>query len=346
MALNQIPYTNVHELNLDWIIKKLQDFETELHAIEDYNPRITELESAVVSIRTSLNRINSSLTALNQRCTKLEDDLDDAKAAIQRLYQDVAQDIAAIQREVDSIRVQYTTLVSYINIQDSKVLDASKAYTLKKVKELLDYFTEPELIFVVNPFTNEVQTIQQFINDLAGYLRYGALTAEEYDALVLTAEQYDDMHIKALEFDMFGKYAIAFLHRAFVTVDQLSDTLSEYATKDDLESKADKSALALYALLKDIKVVNPVTGIVGTMQSAIDSLADFHRNGITAQEFDDCELTASQFDNLLMTAFNYDFNSKILLAKAGIITIMTGLSAADYDSLWKDATGRVYVTNV
>ena len=346
MALNQIPYTNVHELNLDWVLKKLQDFQTELAAIEDYNPRIVELESAVVSIRTSLNRINSSLTALNQRCTKLEDDLDDAKAAIQRLYQDVAQDIAAIQREVDSIRVQYTTLVAYVNSQDRIVLDKANAYTLEKVKELLDYFTEPELIFVVNPFTNEIQTIQQFIDDLAGYLRYGALTAEEYDSLQLTAEDYDAMQIKALEFDMFGKYAIAFLHKAFVTVDQISDTLSNYATKDDLENKADKSALALYALLKDIKVVNPVTGIVGSMQSAIDSLADFHRNGLTAQEFDDCELTASQFDNLLMTAFNYDYNSKILLAKAGIITIMTGVSAADYDSLWKDATGRVYVTNV
>ena len=346
MALNQIPYTNVHELNLDWVLKKLQDFQTELAAIEDYNPRIVELESAVVSIRTSLNRINSSLTALNQRCTKLEDDLDDAKAAIQRLYQDVAEDIAAIQREVDSIRVQYTTLVAYVNSQDRIVLDKANAYTLEKVKELLDYFTEPELIFVVNPFTGEVQTIQQFIDDLAGYLRYGALTAEEYDSLQLTAEDYDAMQIKALEFDMFGKYAIAFLHKAFVTVDQMQEALEDYATKEELSDKVDTSTLAFYAMLKDIKVVNPVTGIVGSMQSAIDSLADFHRNGLTAQEFDDFELTASQFDNLLMTAFNYDFNSKILLAKAGIITIMTGLSAADYDSLWKDATGRVYVTNV
>ena len=346
MALNQIPYTNTHDLNLDWILKKLQNFETELHAIEDYNPRIAELESAIVSIRTSLTNINNSLTALNQRCTKLEDSIDDAKAAIQRLYQDVAEDIASIQREVDSIRVQYSTLVAYINSQDRLVLDRANAYTIEKIKELLDYFTEPELIFVVNPFTNQIQTIQQFIDDLAGYLRYGALTAEEYDDLQLTAEQYDEMHIKALEFDMFGKYAIAFLHKAFVTVNQMQEALSDYATLDDLDLKADKSALSLYALLKDIKVINPVTGVLGTMQSVIDSLAEFHKNGITAEEFDDLELTASQFDNLLMTAFNFDFNAKLMLARAGIITIMTGLSAADYDSLWKDSTGRVYVTNV
>lgn len=346
MTLEQIPYTNTHNLNLDWILKKLQDFQAELAAIEDYNPRINALESSVQSINTSLRTIRNSMAALNTRCTKLEDDLDDANAAIQRLYQSVAQDIATIQREVDSIRVQYSTLKAYIDIKDKHVLDEAKAYTIKKVQELLEYFTEPELIFVVNPFTNEIQTIQQFIDDLAGYLRYGALTAEEYDALNLTAEEYDNMKIKALEYDMFGKYAIMFLHKAFITVDQMQEALEDYATKEELETKADKSALTLYALLKDIKVQNPVTGVLGTMQSAIDSLAEYHKNGITAEEFDELELTASQFDNLLMTAFNYDFNAKILLAQAGIITIVTGLSASDYDHLAKDKTGHVYVCDI
>ena len=343
MPLNQIPYTNVHELNLDWILKKLQDFETELHAIEDYNPRISELETAVSSIRTSLNTINASLRALNNRCNIFKDRLEDVSDSINNLYQDTAEKIAAIQREVESIRVQCNTLRSYVDIRDQQTLNASKAYTIEKISELLDYFSDPEQVYVVNPFTGEVQTIQQFIDDLAGYLRYGALTAAEYDSLHLSAEDYDSMHIKALEFDMFGKYAIAFLHKAFVTVDQMQAALEEYATLEDLDSKADKSTLAYYATLADIKVQNPVTGVLGTLQSAIDSLAEFHKNAITAEEFDDIELTATQFDNLLMTAFNYDYNAKIILAQNGLITVLTGLSASDYDNLAKDKTGHVYV---
>ena len=38
------PYTNVHELNLDWILSKLQEFENRLEAIEDYGEEITEIQ--------------------------------------------------------------------------------------------------------------------------------------------------------------------------------------------------------------------------------------------------------------------------------------------------------------
>lgn len=344
--LNQIPYTNTHELNLDWIIHKLKDFEQELASIEDYDPRISAVESAVTSINSSLATIRNSLTALNKRCNTLEDSIDDVKESINALYASVAMDIAAIQREVDSIRVQYTTLRAYIDVKDNSVLEESKNFTLQKIAALLNYFEDPGIVYVVNPFTGEIQTIQQFIDTLAEYLRYGALTAAEYDSLNLTAEEYDAMQIKALEYDMFGKYAIAFLNKAFVTVGDLNATLEDYATKAELADKADKSALNNYATLAQIKVQNPVTGELGTLQSAIDSLADFHRNGLTAEEFDNMELTATQFDNLLITAFNYDFNAKIILAQAGLITILTGLTAAEYDSLYKDSTGRVYVTEM
>lgn len=346
MALNQFPYTNVHELNLDYIIKKLKDFEAELANIEDYNPRIAAVETAIASINSSLLTIENSLTALNRRCTTIENSVDDVKKSINNLYENVAQDIAAIQREVDSIRVQYITLKSYVDVRDQNVLNESKNFTLERIAALLDYFEDPGIVYVVNPFTGEIQSIQQFIDSLADYLRYGALTAGEYDSLNLTATEFDEMQIKALEYDMFGKYAIAFLHQAFITVGDLNATLADYATKEELTDKADKSALSNYATLAQIKVQNPITGKLGTLQEAVDSLAEFHKNGITATEFDDLELTATQFDNLLITAFNYDFNSKILLAQAGIITLLTGLTASEYDSLYKDLTGRVYVTQM
>ena len=346
MAIHQVPYTNTHELNLDWIMRKFKEFQEELAAIEDYDPRITAVENAIKSINTSLAHMRQSLTQLNARCTTLEDRLDDMSDSINHLYQSVAEDLTVIQAEVDNIRSQYNTLKAYIDINDRRVLDESKEFTLERIRYLLEWITEPELIYVVNPFTGEVQTIQQFINDLADYLKYAALTADEFDDLRLTAEDFDAMQIKALEYDMFGKYAIAFLHKAFVTITDLNEALENYATKEELDTKADKTLLDNYATLSQIKVINPVTGLLGTLQSVVDSLAEFHKNGITAEDFDSIELTATQFDNLMMSAFNYDFNARILLAQAGIITILTGLSAGDYDKLAKDKTGHVYVCDV
>lgn len=345
MALNQIPYTNVHELNLDWVLRKLKEFEAELRAIEDYNPRITELESAVSSINTSLSTIRRSLNSLNSRCNALDSRVDDVQTSINTLYASVAEDIATIQREVDSIRTQYISLKAYVDVKDSNTLSAANQFTLERISALLNYFSDPEIVYVINPFTGEVQTIQQFIDTLAEYLRYGGLTAEEFESLHLTAKEYDELKIKALEYDLFGKYAIAFLHRVFITTQELDATLADYAKLSDLDSKADKNTLLNYATLAQIKVQNPVTGKLGTLQDAVDSLANFHRNGLTAREYDDLNLTARQFDNLMITAFNYDYNSKIILAQAGLITLLTGLTAAEYDSLWKDSTGRVYVTS-
>lgn len=346
MIHQQFPYTDLHNLNLDWILHEIDNLKHEVEQIEDYGDRISDVENALTQVENSIRSIQGSLTSLNQRCNNIESSVEDAQEAIRNMYAQVAADIANIQNEVNAIRTQYIALKAYVDMRDRSVLDESKQFTLERIAALLDYFEDPEQVYVINPFTQEVQTIQQFIDSLAEYLRYGALTAEEFDSLGLTASDYDAMQIKALEYDMFGKYAIAFLHKAFITAGQLAETLEGYATKSELAEKADTELLANYATLANITVQNPVTGELGTLQSAIDSLANFHKNGLTAEEFDDLELTATQFDALSITAFNYDYYSKIILAQAGLITLLTGLTAQEYDSLYKDDTGRVFVTNL
>lgn len=54
-------------------------------------------------------------------------------------------------------------------------------------------------------------------------------------------------------------------------------------------------------------VRSPVTGNVVTVQAAINELASFHQNGITAGDYDALDLTAQAFDDKNLTAFLYDF---------------------------------------
>ena len=72
MALNQIPYTNVHTLNLDWILKELKKFESELDEFVDYGRRINELESEISSITGTISSIKRTITEINGRCNDLE----------------------------------------------------------------------------------------------------------------------------------------------------------------------------------------------------------------------------------------------------------------------------------
>lgn len=66
--------------------------------------------------------------------------------------------------------------------------------------------------------------------------------------------------------------------------------------------------------LIDIKVIDPMTGQIATIQQALYSIANmFRTDALTAGEYDAKELTAGAYDALMITAFDYDYNGKTLI---------------------------------
>lgn len=63
-----------------------------------------------------------------------------------------------------------------------------------------------------------------------------------------------------------------------------------------------------------IDVLDPVTGIMGSVQAAINSLFGLHTSdALTASEYDALDLTATTYDGKQLTATNYDLFGKNLL---------------------------------
>lgn len=50
-----------------------------------------------------------------------------------------------------------------------------------------------------------LNNIQDVIDNIYNYLRYNAITAQEFDSLGLTAEQFDNIGITAFDFDINSK---------------------------------------------------------------------------------------------------------------------------------------------
>lgn len=81
MLFEQFPYTNFHEINLDWILKKVKDMETEF---EDYKASVNEIIkdnlsqlvfSAMYDKNTRticLNASDSSVIGLTRQVVTLE----------------------------------------------------------------------------------------------------------------------------------------------------------------------------------------------------------------------------------------------------------------------------------
>lgn len=50
-----------------------------------------------------------------------------------------------------------------------------------------------------------LNNIQDVIDNIYNYLRYNAITAQEFDSIGLTAKQFDDTNITAFDFDINSK---------------------------------------------------------------------------------------------------------------------------------------------
>ena len=207
-------------------------------------------------------RMEEQFAEQNARIAAAEKKIDDSVAEMQ------AQLDAAIREMEQTINAQlnalYLILVNGIN--------ANRAYIDSQISLLKAEFPDLSTVYVISPVDGQLVKIQDCVNDMYNVLRYGALTAAQYDALQLTAKEYDDKSLTAFTYDMYG--------------------LCE-----------------LWSYLNVHRMHSVTTGEIGAIPAGGDQLTDKVRtNGLTATAYDTKELTAGGYDGKAVTAYNYDWS--------------------------------------
>ena len=185
--INQFPYTDFHELNLDWIISKTKELEeTTKYIVEEFSKIEVLTEDYIQgmidrAIETNNLEIARKLIAL--------------KAEITTEYKGyVTAQLSALRVYIDNQDVHYDQLAQ--GYADT-ALSESKTYTDDSV---LDY------TMMINPITGVYEDVRNVVDDIVSYFHTGdALTAGEYDSLDLTAGAYDAYDITAYDYDFNGK---------------------------------------------------------------------------------------------------------------------------------------------
>ena len=299
------PYTDFHEMNLDWLLTTYQSIVDKLNeTIEWANNHQIEYEEAIARLSAVENEIytfEAQITAaFNKLQADLEADFAEQKAELERALQETqAQVDAAIiqmQNEVTQqladfveqfyvlkaeVQTEVNRLLGIINqaIADlNNTLAANNEFIFNYVETRLDEFIDMipdyEHIYVYNPYRGEITLLQQAINDLYSVASIWGLTAAQYDSLELTATEYDTLGLSALEYDTLG-YKLLF--------------------KDP-----------------DLYMINPFTGSYDPIKTIIDYLAGLHKaESFTATEYDALELDADTYDGYEVTAYNYDWFGKL-----------------------------------
>jgi hypothetical protein len=148
--------------------------------IENYDGRITELETEITALRTEIEEFEA----------KVKTDFDELETQL----------INTINAKLTEIRTELIGLLAVYRAE-------SKAYTdtrIAQVEEEIDQILIGQ-ITLRDPTTGLVSPLQTVIDNLYDTTREEALSATEYDALDLTATAYDGYNLSAFDYDYYGK---------------------------------------------------------------------------------------------------------------------------------------------
>lgn len=297
----QFPYTNLHSLNLDWIVTKIKELNAKVIALEAWSEQhkgeYAELKSRVDALE---NEIDTFETQIRSEFDKLKQEQQaefealkaetqaTITAEVNRLERLVNEAIANLEAEFNRLLVEVRTKINDLETQIqlaiinlNHTLDANNAYMMQWVEDRLQAFIDslPEIltVYVYNPYRGSVTDIQQAINDIYSIACVFGLTAEQYDSLQLTAQEYDLKALTAMEYDQYG-----------------------------------------YKLLNypdpDLYMLSPFTGEMVLVKDVVEMLAHLHMDGLTAEEYDLKDLTAEEYDLKELTAYQYDWYGEALLS--------------------------------
>lgn len=219
MNWNLYPYTNIHELNLDWILDEIKKFREELEQIEDYGDRITQLEVETDNLERDLTALSNNLESFKRSAESTHENLqrqirDNNKAIVSlksyvldfedrnkdehkefdRRINNLVQNYAIILQDLARIRV-------LIADGDERTLILAKDYADLLLEEFKREFPKLYDLYVFSPITGQIVTVQVALNELYETYRFYAITAKDFDELGWTAEELDRKHLTALELD-------------------------------------------------------------------------------------------------------------------------------------------------
>lgn len=298
--INKYPYTDFHELNLDWLLKNYQAIIDEINEINtwvaqhkiEYNEAIARL----TAVENEIDTFEAQITeAFEQLKAQQQQQLDDAIASINvevdnkllQLERDVQNAIDDIYAKYDQLQIDIMNELQAFRTQVNNEIIAIRnemrannqivfTWVENRIQELIDDLPEILTVYVYNPYRGETTNIQVAINDIYSVACIWGLTAQQYDDLGLTASEYDALELTANEYDTTG-----------------------------------------YKLLypdPNYYMMSPFTGEMAHIKNVVTKLCYFHMEGLTAEEYDQKELTAEEYDALEIDAFNYDWFGEQLIA--------------------------------
>lgn len=185
--IDKYPYSDFHELNLDWLLAKTKSMIEKMTYLEEEFAKIEVLTEEQIQ-----SMINSAIATNN---IYLLNELNNLHTQITNEY------TSYVNNRIEQLKV-------YLDNQDIYYDNLAKGYADQALIDAKTYTDDQVLNYtmMINPITGQYEDVRNVVNDIVTYFHtQDALTAGEYDALDLTAGYYDGKQLDAYDYDFNGK---------------------------------------------------------------------------------------------------------------------------------------------
>lgn len=196
--INQFPYSDFHELNIDWLITLSKNLKSQMDYLMEEFAKIEVLTEEQIELMIQ-QAIATNNVDLYNRMNQLKIDI----TAEYKAYTDNAINILKSYTD-DTFADQKV----YIDNQDVYYDGLAQSYADHAIV-VSEQYTDDKMVdytYMINPITGEYQDVRVVVTDIVDYFHTeNSLTAGEYDALDLTAAAYDAYDLSAYDYDFNGK---------------------------------------------------------------------------------------------------------------------------------------------
>lgn len=292
------PYQNDEILNLDWVLKQIQEFGATL---ESWADTIRELQEGLEDISDWETRIEA-LEVMSAKIPVIEKSLNDLANLHDVDVKNLKAMIYDLQRQIDALDV--TALRIYIDSRDNELkADYNKKIydnyvvtyqlfnALKDRLEILAQIVAELDTKAYNPWPRRIakEALQDNLNYAYSDLADSVPTAEEFAELGLSATEYSAYDMLARDYSVRGKYNLR-MHFVY----------------------------------------SPVYGFKQEINNVLTSIVNFIKGTMSATEYSALDLDADAYTALDLTADDYySYNNQLGYIGTG----GTGLTSEQYSTL-------------
>ena len=196
------PYTNFHELNLDWIIKTMKALDEKVDSIEDriYNKSKEYTDEQIAILRNEFNSLEDEFIVFKADVNKM---FADYTATQDKAFTDykalVDAQIDLLEQEIRDSKAELKTLLAQANAYT----DASMQMLLLQIPTIIGDQIKTALVY--NLLTGKYVTIQAMFDYLCMFHAPDALTCGAMLAKNNTCEQIIAYNKTCMEFTTSAK---------------------------------------------------------------------------------------------------------------------------------------------